>query len=82
LLQVSEELGDLHQMVNAFADHAKSVYELESFYGDTTLQHLLQHAISFSEQLETFEYIYSLTEEEEPIQEEMETDEEELDEAP
>jgi hypothetical protein len=69
-------------MVNAFADHAKSVYELESFYGDPTLQHLLQHAISFSEQLETFEYIYSLTEEEEPTQEEMETDEEEIDEAP
>ena len=83
LLQVSEELGDLQQMVNAFADHAKSVYELESFYGDPTLQHLLQHAISFSEQLETFEYIYSLTEEEEePTQEEMETDEEEIDEAP
>jgi hypothetical protein len=84
LLQVSEELGDLQQMVNAFASHAKSVYELESFYGDPTLQHLLQHAISFSEQLETFEYIYSLTEEEEeePIQEEIEIDEEEIDSAP
>jgi hypothetical protein len=35
------------------------------FYGDETLSHLLEHAVSFNEQLETFEYIYSLTEAEE-----------------
>ena len=82
LLQVSEELGDLQQMINAFAGHAKAVYELESFYGDPTLQHLLQHAISFNEQLETFEYIYSLTEEELPEeQEDAEIDAEENQEA-
>jgi|TARA_R100000049_G_C1924404_1_gene69062 hypothetical protein len=61
LLSVSEELGDLQQMVNSFANHAKSVYEMEMFYGDETLSHLLEHAVSFNEQLETFEYIYSLT---------------------
>ena len=84
LLMVSEELGDLQQMVNAFATHAKSVYELESFYGDPTLQHLLEHAISFNEQLATFEYIYSLTEEEQqpPLEDEMEPDAEEHDESP
>ena len=64
LLFVSEELGDFQNMVNAFAKHVKSVYELEMFYGDVTLEHLLNHAVSFNEQLETFEYIYSLTEEE------------------
>ena len=62
LLSISEELGDLQQMINSFATHAKSVYELEMFYGDDTLAHLLEHAVSFNEQLETFEYIYSLTE--------------------
>ena len=65
LLSISEELGDLQQMINSFANHAKSVYELEMFYGDETLSHLLEHAVSFNEQLETFEYIYSLTEAEE-----------------
>ena len=62
LLSVSEELGDLQAMVNSFASHLKVVYELETFYGDETLKHLLEHAISFNEQLDTFEYIYSLTE--------------------
>tara|TARA_B100000700_G_C15062520_1_gene866855 strand:+ start:5460 stop:5723 length:264 start_codon:yes stop_codon:yes gene_type:complete len=65
LLLVSEELGDLQQMINGFASHLKAVYELDSFYGDDTLRGLLEHAISFNEQLETFEEIYSLTEAEE-----------------
>jgi len=64
LLFVSEELGDLQQMTSAFANHVKSVYELEMFYGDQTLQYLMEHAVSFNEYLETFEEIYSLTEEE------------------
>ncbi|MAG25963.1 hypothetical protein CMI47_10330 [Candidatus Pacearchaeota archaeon] len=61
LLSVSEELGDLQEMINAFTHHLKIVYELDTFYGDETLQGLLHHAASFNEQLETFEYIYSLT---------------------
>jgi len=77
LLSVSEELGDLQQMVNTFAAHLQAVYELESFYGDETLNALLQHAISFNEQLDTFEYIYSLTEEESFVNDESAIDEEE-----
>jgi spore cortex formation protein SpoVR/YcgB (stage V sporulation) len=76
LLTISEELGDLQHMVNSFAKHIKSVYELEMFYGDETLSYLLDHAVSFNEQLETFEYIYSLTEAEEEEEEEEETQQE------
>ena len=68
LLFISEELGDLQEMTNSFAKHLKVVYELEMFYGDETLQHLLHHAVSYNEYLLTFEEIYSLTEE--PIDEE------------
>jgi len=67
LLLISEELGDLQQMVNSFAVHVKTVYELDAFYGDQTLEHLVHHAVSFSEQLETFEYIYSLTERDQEV---------------
>jgi hypothetical protein len=75
LLFVSEELGDLQHMVNALARHLKSVYELEMFYGDATLENLLAHAVSFNEHLETFEYIYTLTEED--LEPEASTGEEE-----
>ena len=61
LLSISEELGDIQEMVNSFANHVKTVYGMEMFYGDETLKGLMDHAISFNEQLETFDYIYSLT---------------------
>ena len=64
LLSIAAELWDLQQMIDSFAEHLNQVYELEMFYGDQTLESLLNHAISFNEQLETFEHIYTLTEEE------------------
>ena len=62
IVAVSEELGDLQQMVNSFAGHLKTVYELDSFYGDETLHGLLEHAISFNDHMDTFEHIITLTE--------------------
>jgi hypothetical protein len=47
------------------------------FYGDQTLEMLMNHAVSFDEQLDTFEYVYSLTEEEESAFEIEEQEEEE-----
>ncbi len=64
LLSVSEEMGDLKSLISNFSNHVSEVYELEMFYGDQTLQNLVDHARSLDEQLDTFEYIYSLTEEE------------------
>ena len=61
LLSISEELGDIQQMTTNFANHIEAVYNLESFYGDETLQALLEHAQSFDEYLGTFERIYTLT---------------------
>ena len=39
-----EELTETVTVINNFTNHLKSVYELETFYGDETLRHLLQHA--------------------------------------
>ncbi len=65
LLFISEELGDLQDMINNFSNHIANVYNLEMFYGDQTLGALMEHAVSLNEQLETFEFIYSLTTDEE-----------------
>ena len=64
LLSVADELADLDEMVRGFLNHLQSVYELDSFYGDQTLHALLEHAKSFDDYMKTFEFIYSLTEEE------------------
>ena len=80
LISISEELGDFQQMVSAFALHVKTVYELEMFYGDQTLESLLEHARSFNEYLDTFEYIYTLTDEKEFQLDDDTTTEEEIEE--
>ena len=67
LLFIASELGDLQVMIDAFCAHLTAVYELESFYGDETLQHLLEHSNSLNEHLLTFEEIYSLPEDQ-PIE--------------
>tara|TARA_R100000152_G_C6714485_1_gene141511 strand:- start:116 stop:460 length:345 start_codon:yes stop_codon:yes gene_type:complete len=77
LLFMSQELGDFQDMVDGFAKHLQSVYELDSFYGDQTLQTLLEHAVSFNEQLETFEWIYTLTDENQIEEENFDNDTEE-----
>tara|TARA_R110002020_G_scaffold44161_6_gene127637 strand:+ start:33017 stop:33325 length:309 start_codon:yes stop_codon:yes gene_type:complete len=80
LLSISEELGDLQQMINAFTKHLSDLYNLEMFYGDQSLAALLDHAASFNEQMETFEYIYTLTEtEKDPDVQTEESEEEPLD---
>ncbi len=80
LLWVAEELGDLQRMVTSFSNHIQAVYETDTFYGDETLRGLVEHARSFDEQLETFEYVYSLIEKE-PVDDEYNTAEAENEEA-
>lgn len=75
LLFVSEELGDLYAMFDAFSNHLESIYNLEMFYGDETVSALLEHSRSLQEQFETFEYIFLLTEEQEEKQNENDTEE-------
>ena len=36
-------------MVQGYQDHLENVYGLETFYGDSTLQGLLNHTKDFSE---------------------------------
>jgi hypothetical protein len=74
LMTASEELGDLQQMIDSFSSHLTSIYEMEMFYGDETLRGLMEHANSFVEQMETFNYVYQLSENPEDEIEETETE--------
>ena len=59
----SENMNDLLAMLTDFSNHVKSVYELETFYGDQVLHNLLKHSQNIVEQIETFDEILYLTEE-------------------
>ncbi len=58
LVLISVEIDDMRAAAASFASHVKSVYELEMFYGDQTLQALMDHARSFREYMDEFDFIY------------------------
>ena len=64
LVLISQEIHDMRAAVASFASHVKSVYELEMFYGDQTLKALMDHAVSFRQYMEEFDFIYIPEEEE------------------
>jgi len=74
---VSTNLTELNNEAISFAAHLKSVYELEAFYGDETLNGLLEHSIHFTSKVDKFADIMDLTAE--PIDEDEEEETEDFD---
>jgi hypothetical protein len=70
LTMIADEIEDLRQAATSFASHVRSVYELEMFYGDQTLQALMDHAVAFRDYMEEFDYVYLLDEQEQDEDEE------------
>ncbi len=55
---IYDNIGDMSELVSNYQVHLKSVYEMEMFYGDETLGGLVEHARSFNEQMDTFDFVY------------------------
>ena len=74
---IYQNIGDVSDIIANYRVHLKSVYSMEMFYGDETLQYLMDHTRSISTLLEDFEdqeffleEFESVEEEEAPSQEE------------
>tara|TARA_Y100000034_G_C6624155_1_gene272194 strand:- start:79 stop:381 length:303 start_codon:yes stop_codon:yes gene_type:complete len=63
LLFVSENIGDLLDLMENFSEHVEGVYNLETYYGDEVLQGLVQHSKDIVEDIKEYEDIYSLVRE-------------------
>ena len=63
LLFTSHNIGDLQISMDGFTSHLESIYELEMFYGDSTLEGLINHSKEVVKDIKDFEDIYSLTSE-------------------
>ena len=72
----SENLEDLMDILSEFRFHLESVYGMETFYGDQTLNNLMLHCRQVTEQLEEFEEIINFSEESEPEEGELMDDQE------
>mgnify|MGYP003124002647 FL=1 len=71
---IYDNIGDMSELVSNYQVHLKSVYQMEMFYGDETLQHLMNHTKSLSLLLEDYEdpeFFVERFEEVPPTQEEL-----------
>jgi hypothetical protein len=62
-LYVEDGVRDLLGEVGAYSDHLQEVYEMPTFYGDTTLEGLLQHTNDIRNQCSEFVESFSLDDE-------------------
>ena len=79
LLFVSNNLGEVNEVMQKFAEHLDAVYGMETFYGDQTLQGLLQHSELVVQMLGEFDEIYQVSEGYENLGAEAEEEGEALD---
>jgi hypothetical protein len=69
LLFVSDNIGDMVGLIREYHEHLESLYEMEMFYGDSTLKGLIDHTSFILEEIKVFEDIYGLTRDEEHSEE-------------
>jgi hypothetical protein len=62
LMFVSNNLGEVNDVMLKFAEHLDAVHSMETFYGDQTLQGLLQHSELIVQMLAEFDEIYKIAE--------------------
>ena len=62
LFFVSNNLGEVNEVMQRFAEHLDAVHAMETFYGDQTLQGLLQHSELVVQMLGEFDDIYQVAE--------------------
>lgn len=74
---VGSNLQVLYDTIELFKQHVNVVHESEMFYGDQTLQDLIEHSTSVLEVLETYDDVMSIVIVEEDAEEEGEDGEKE-----
>jgi len=74
LLFVSENLSFLKAVIDTYAKHLKSVYQLETYYGDETIKFLFEHSRELLVKIAEFDDIIELSEEQELILDDREVE--------
>jgi hypothetical protein len=59
-LNISEELEEFFLLLEEYAGHVDDVYNLERFYGDTTLENLMRHSKIMADSAKDFRAIYDV----------------------
>lgn len=65
-----EDVSSLADVITQYVAHVKSVHDMEMFYGDQTLNSLIQHGSDLVSKIEDFDYLILQNENEEEEQQE------------
>jgi len=60
---MSDNVDKTSGILNEFADHLESLYDLETYYGDESLKSLIRHSREILEEVKGFETVISLIKE-------------------
>tara|TARA_Y100000592_G_C5346536_1_gene256795 strand:+ start:272 stop:556 length:285 start_codon:yes stop_codon:yes gene_type:complete len=63
-----DDVNELADDVAKYVGHIKGVHEMEMFYGDQTLQSLIEHGTQMIEKIESFDFL--LGQDQDPEEEE------------
>lgn len=80
LLFVSDNMGEFLEILKNYSEHIETVYNMETYYGDETIQHLLEYSRDIVKEIEAYEEIYDITHVDKEEIDEEEIDKEEIDE--
>lgn len=65
LKNLGEQLEEISGDIVGYSEHVSSLHELEMFYGDQTLQSLMQHSRDLAARLSDVDFVLNNTEAEE-----------------
>ena len=57
----SENISEIFSVIDSYREHLNAVYEMPVFYGDETLQSLLEHTGQMIDFMKKYENVYSFT---------------------
>jgi len=60
LLFVSDNIEDFLGVLKDYSDYVETVYSMETYYGDETIERLLSYSKEIVEEIKTYEEIYTL----------------------
>jgi len=59
ITEYDEELRDIIDAIKSFSSHLESIHQLEMFYGDENLRHLMRHANDIISTFSTYDLLLS-----------------------
>jgi hypothetical protein len=75
LFVAGTNLEVVYSMVSGFRSHVEQIHEAEMFYGDQTLQALMDHSKQILDELENYEDIMDIVATDEQLEEERDEEE-------